>query len=71
MRVVVSKSTRRGKKYMAALDGIIVHFGATGYNERKKSYLARHKATEDWTLTSVSASIRDINARFSSLSVRM
>ena len=80
---------------MAALDGETVHFGATGYQdftthgdkERKASYLARHKATEDWTLqgvrsagfwarwilwnkTSVAASIRDVNKRFSSLSVR-
>ena len=95
MQVVISKSTRGGKKYMAAIDGKTVHFGATGYQdftthgdkERKASYLARHKATEDWTLqgvrsagfwarwilwnkTSVAASIRDVNKRFSSLSVR-
>ena len=44
---------------MAAIeDGPTVHFGATGYQdytqhgdeERKASYLARHKAREDWTL---------------------
>ena len=44
---------------MAAIhDGPTVHFGATGYQDftqhgdetRKASYLARHKAREDWTL---------------------
>ena len=44
---------------MAAIEnGPTVHFGATGYQdftqhgdeERKASYLARHKAREDWTL---------------------
>ena len=44
---------------MAAVEnGPTVHFGATGYQdftqhgdeERKASYLARHKAREDWTL---------------------
>ena len=95
MQVVISRSTRRGKKYMAAIEGgTTVHFGAAGYDDftthgdeqRKASYLARNKA-ENWTLqgvrsagfwarwvlwnkASVAASIRDINARFSSLSVR-
>ena len=44
---------------MAAIhDGPTVHFGATGYQDftqhgdedRKASYLARHKTREDWTL---------------------
>ena len=59
MRVKISKSTRAGKKWMAAIeDGPTVHFGATGYQdftqhgdeERKASYLARHNAREEWTL---------------------
>ena len=45
----------------AIVDGPTVHFGATGYQdftqhgdeERKASYLARHKAREDWTLQGV------------------
>ena len=62
MRVKVSKSTRAGKKYMAAIeDGPTVHFGATGYEDytqhgdekRKASYLARHEARETWTLQGV------------------
>ena len=96
MRVKISKSTRRGKKYMAALeDGPTIHFGSAGYEDytqhgdekRKASYLARHEARETWTLQgvrsagfwarwilwnkpSLSASIADVNKRFSSLSVR-
>ena len=62
MRVTISKSTRTGKKLMAALeDGPTVHFGAKGYQdytqhgdkERKASYLARHEARETWTLQGV------------------
>ena len=62
MQITISKSTRAGKKYMAAIEGgATVHFGATGYQdftqhgdeERKASYLARHKAREDWTLQGV------------------
>ena len=62
MRVRISKSTRAGKKLMAALeDGPTVHFGAKGYQDytqhgdekRKASYLARHKKNEDWTLQGV------------------
>ena len=62
MRVRISKSTRTGKKLMAALEnGPTVHFGAKGYQdytqhadkERKASYLARHEARETWTLQGV------------------
>ena len=62
MKVTISKSTRATKKYMAAIhDGPTVHFGATGYQdftqhgdeERKASYLARHRTRENWTLQGV------------------
>ena len=62
MKVTISKSSRATKKYMAELSGgPTVHFGATGYQdftqhgdeERKASYLARHKARENWTLQGV------------------
>jgi hypothetical protein len=55
--LTIKKSTRKDKKLMATFDnGIITHFGATGYNdytitnddERKRLYLIRHGA-EDWT----------------------
>ena len=78
------------------MDNRTIHFGATGYEDfttsndqkRKASYLARHKANEEWTLAgvdtagfwarwllwnkpSITASIRDINQRFTSLNVSM
>ena len=62
MQVKISKSTRRGKKYMAAIEGgPTVHFGAAGYEDytqhgdekRKASYLARHETRETWTLQGV------------------
>ena len=55
--VKVAKSTRPGKKYQAKFeDGPTVHFGAAGMSdytknkdpERRKAYLARHKANENW-----------------------
>ena len=96
MQITIQKSSRAGKKYMAKVGEKTVHFGATGYQDfttskdekRKASYLARHKSTENWTLSgvdtagfwarwllwnksSITASIRDINQRFTSLSVSM
>ena len=62
MRVKISKSSRQGKKFMAAVEnGPTVHFGAQGYEDftqhgdegRKTSYLARHGANETWTLEGV------------------
>ena len=55
--VTVAKSKRPGKKYQAKFeDGHTVHFGAAGMSdftknkdpERRKAYLARHKANENW-----------------------
>jgi hypothetical protein len=56
--IAIKKSTRKDKKYMAIFgpDGKKVHFGAKGYEDytihhddkRKKSYLSRHKARENW-----------------------
>ena len=57
MKVTVAKSKRPGKKYQAKFeDGPTVHFGAAGMSdftknkdpERRKAYLARHKANENW-----------------------
>ena len=62
MQVKISKSTRAGKKYMAAIEGgATVHFGAVGYQDftqhgdekRKAAYLSRHEAKETWTLQGV------------------
>ena len=61
MQVIVQKSNRVGKKYMARVNEKTVHFGARGYEDytthkdekRKASYLARHRTKEDWTLSGV------------------
>ena len=55
--VTIAKSKRPGKKYKASFeDGHTVHFGAAGMSDftlnkdpkRRKAYLARHKANENW-----------------------
>ena len=61
MQVVILKSSRAGKKWMAKVGDKTVHFGARGYEDftthgdekRKAAYLARHRTTEDWTLGGV------------------
>ena len=58
MKVEVSKSQHKGKKWRAQLpSGKAVHFGATGYKDytqhgdqkRRESYLARHRPNQDWS----------------------
>ena len=62
MKVIIKKSTIPKKKYTAIFyDGEkkkkTVHFGAAGYSdflkhrdeERKKRYIDRHKARENWS----------------------
>ena len=53
----VTKSDRAGKKFVAKFDdGTQTHFGAAGYEDftthgdeaRKKRYLDRHRANENW-----------------------
>lgn len=59
--IYLSKSDREGKKYMVEVDGKTVHFGAEGYEdytkhkdpERKKRYITRHKAKENWTKSGI------------------
>ena len=61
MKVVIKKSTNKDKKYMAIFtdkDGSkkTTHFGASGMSDytkhnddaRKKRYLDRHRANENW-----------------------
>ena len=60
MKVKISKSTKKGKKYMALFtDKKIkktIHFGADGFsdftihrdNQRKERYLKRHRKRENW-----------------------
>ena len=55
MRVILTKSTRAGKKYAVRVGNKTIHFGAMGYEDftthkdpkRKGKYLARHRH-EDW-----------------------
>ena len=61
MEVLISASTRPKYKLMARAGGRTVHFGAAGYDdytthhddERRRLYLARHAAREDWGRTGV------------------
>ena len=56
MIVKLSKSNRKGKKFMVEVDDKKIHFGASGYsdytinkNDKKmKAYIARHKPREKW-----------------------
>ena len=60
MKVKISKSTKKGKKYMALFTdkktNKTIHFGADGFsdftihrdNQRKERYLKRHKKRENW-----------------------
>jgi len=92
MKVVIKKSTNKDKKYMAIFyDGEkkvkTTHFGASGMSDytkhnddaRKKRYLDRHRANENWNdymsagslsrwilwnKKTLSASIADYKSRF-------
>ena len=87
MRVRIFRSTRAGKKWMAAIqDGPTVHFGES--EKHMAAYLLRHKARETWTMKGVEsagfwarwllwnkhslrASVADIQQRFTNLSVSL
>ena len=58
MDIVISKSDNKHKKFKAIIDGKkTVHFGSSAHSDfrqhqddqRKQSYIARHKKNEDWT----------------------
>ena len=42
MKIEITKSGVKGKRYAAKLPGKTVNFGARGYEARHKNYLARH-----------------------------
>jgi hypothetical protein len=57
---ILKKSTRKEKKMMVITpQGRTIHFGSMGYSdftkhrdsERRKRYIARHKARENWSNT--------------------
>lgn len=57
MQIELRKSSRKEKKFMVKVNNKTIHFGQKGYTDytinkddnKKKNYLARHKAREDWT----------------------
>ena len=61
MRIYLSLSEKPTKKYKVLVDGKTIHFGGAGYSdytkhkddERKKRYIARHKAREKWGKTGI------------------
>ena len=47
--MIIKKSKNPKKKYDAVIDNKkTVSFGASGYEERKERYIARHKVNQDW-----------------------
>ena len=93
--IIIKKSNTKGKKYDAVInDNKKVSFGATGYSDftkhkdedRKKSYIARHKVNQDWkdfktagfwaknilrNKPTVEASVRDTNKEFPNLNIKL
>ena len=64
MEVVISRSSRAGKKFEARSRGKSVHFGATGYEDftqhgykqRRANYLSRH-GNQNWTKKNLMSSV--------------
>jgi hypothetical protein len=63
MIVYLGKSNKEGKRYMVLVNDKTIHFGSTMSNytmhkdmERKKRYLDRHKARENWNKSGISSS---------------
>ena len=56
MKIVLTPSTRRTKKWTVRIDDRTVHFGARGSSDytinkdpkRRAAYIARHRKREDW-----------------------
>ena len=56
MRIAISRSPRKNKKFVADVNGRKVHFGDSNYDDftthrneqRKKNYISRHRKNENW-----------------------
>ena len=54
---IIKPSTRKNKRYVVVMEGMQHHFGSKQYenytdhgnDKQKESYIARHKAHDDWT----------------------
>ena len=57
VKATLRPSSRQGKKYQVTVNDKVIHFGQAGASDftrnkdeaRKKSYIQRHQANEDWT----------------------
>lgn len=57
MRVTITKSEKKDKKFQARVGDKTIHFGAAGMSDytihkdpqRKQRYLDRHRKREDWS----------------------
>ena len=94
VEIVIKKSSKAGKTYDAVINNSkTVSFGSSNYSdftkhkeeERKKSYIARHKPNQDWkdhttagfwaknilwNKPTIEASIRDTNKQFPNLDIK-
>ena len=58
---IIKPSSRKDKRYVVVMEGMQHHFGSSQYqnytdhndDKRKESYLARHKARENWTKSGI------------------
>lgn len=62
MKIILTKSDKKDKKYMAKVNDKTVYFGANGYSDfilsggdvkKKDAYIARHKENENWGITGI------------------
>ena len=59
VKATLQPRSRRDKKYQVTINDKVIHFGAKGYSDftrnkdeaRKKAYIKRHQANEDWSKT--------------------
>jgi hypothetical protein len=55
--MLLKPSTRKDKRFMAEINGKLIHFGAKNGNTyldhkdkiKRQNYLKRHRVNEDWT----------------------
>jgi hypothetical protein len=61
-KIIISKSDKKDKKYVAKVNDKNVYFGAVGYSDyilsggddkKKQAYIARHKENEKWGITGI------------------
>ena len=56
---IIKPSSRKNKRYVVVMEGMSHHFGSKAYEnytKQKASYLARHKARENWDKSGIHTS---------------